>query len=227
MKRLVLSVVAAGLLSTNAIANECATISEKIGFGAIGIVQGAVIGGPIGALWGLGTIIYADKANGCEDKDLQITKAATKTEKTITLLVQNGSMDQDKEEKNTEVEKTTKTLDEIKTLKNPEPVQTYKEVNSFVNFAYDKYDFKTTNTELSTLNMSNATKVEIEGHTDSKGTDEYNFALGLKRANSVKAYLIKNNIPKNIVSVKSFGEAVPISNVDASNRRVDLKITYK
>ena len=39
MKRLVLSVVAAGLLSTNAVANECATISEKIGFGAIGIFK--------------------------------------------------------------------------------------------------------------------------------------------------------------------------------------------
>ena len=75
--------------------------------------------------------------------------------------------------------------------------------------------------------MLNASKIQIEGHTDSIGSDEYNFALGLKRANSVKEYLIKNNIPNNILKIKSFGKTAPVSNIDSKNRRVDLKITYK
>lgn len=209
MKKLVLSTVVAGLVSTNVLASECATLSEKIGFGAIGVIQGAVIGGPVGAVWGLGTIIFANEAKECKEN---ILKAE---EETITLLVQNTSINKNEN------------LDEIKTVKNPEAVQTFKEVNSFVNFAYDKYDFKTANTDLQTLNTLKASKIEVEGHTDAKGTDEYNFALGLKRANSVKAYIIKNNVPKNIITVKSFGEAAPISNVASQNRRVDLKITYK
>jgi len=229
MKKIIGSLIVAGLVSTSAVASECATTEEKIGFGLIGIAQGFIIGGPIGAFWGLGTVIYANEADNCVDKKTVNLKSKSelKKEETITLLVQKGSMNNEvKETKQTPVVEKTN-LDEIKTVQNSEPKQTQKEVNSFVNFGYDRYDFKTTNTKLSTLNLDSASKISIEGHTDSKGTDEYNFALGLKRANSVKAYLINNNISKDKISVKSFGEASPISNIDAKNRRVDLKITYK
>lgn len=235
MKKVIGSLVVAGLISSSAVANECATTQEKIGFGLIGIAQGFIIGGPIGAFWGLGTVIYANNVDDCgENKTLDANNqnsTTLKNEETITLLVQTGSMNQEaKENKQVPVAEKTN-LDEIKTVQNPqvnqEAKQTFKEVNSFVNFGYDRFDFKTVNTDLKTLNLDNASEISIQGHTDSKGTDEYNFALGLKRANSVKAYLIKNNISKDKISVTSFGEVSPISNVDAKNRRVDLKITYK
>ena len=233
MKKVIGSLVVAGLISTSAVASECATTQEKIGFGLVGIAQGFIIGGPIGAFWGLGTVIYANEADNCVDKKTVNLKpkSEVKKEETITLLVQKGSMNNEvKEIKETPVVEKTN-LDEIKTVQNPqvnqETKQTQKEVNSFVNFGYDRFDFKTVNTDLKTLNLDSASEISIQGHTDSKGTDEYNFALGLKRANSVKAYLIKNNISKDKISVTSFGEASPISNVDAKNRRVNLEITYK
>ncbi len=233
MKKVIGSLVVAGLISSSAVASECATTEEKIGFGLVGVAQGFIIGGPIGAFWGLGTVIYANNVDDCVDKKAVNLKpkSEVKKEETITLLVQKGSMNNEvKEIKETPVVEKTN-LDEIKTVQNPqvnqETKQTQKEVNSFVNFGYDRFDFKTVNTDLKTLNLDNASEISIQGHTDSKGTDEYNFALGLKRANSVKAYLIKNNISKDKISVTSFGEASPISNIDAKNRRVDLKITYK
>ena len=218
MKKLTLSLVVAGLISTSAVASECSTLSEKIGFGAIGVLQGAIIGGPIGAFWGLGTIVFADKVNLCDSNEI----------KEITPIVnENKNLKEVQELEELQEVKQNENLNEIKTVINKEPIETYKEVNSFVNFEFNKYNFKITNTEISTLNMLNASKIQIEGHTDSIGSDEYNFALGLKRANSVKEYLIKNNIPNNILKIKSFGTTAPVSNIDSKNRRVDLKITYK
>lgn len=218
MKKLTLSLVVAGLISTSAVASECSTLSEKIGFGAIGVLQGAIIGGPIGAFWGLGTIAFADKVNLCDSNEI----------KEITPIVnENKNLKEVQKIQVLQEVKQNENLNEIKTVINKEPIETYKEVNSFVNFEFNKYNFKITNTEISTLNMLNASKIQIEGHTDSIGSDEYNFALGLKRANSVKEYLIKNNIPNNILKIKSFGTTAPVSNIDSKNRRVDLKITYK
>lgn len=218
MKKLTLSLVVAGLISTSAVASECSTLSEKIGFGAIGVLQGAIIGGPIGAFWGLGTIAFADKVNLCDSSEI----------KEITPIVnENKNLKQVQKIQEIQEVKQNENLNEIKTVINKEPIETYKEVNSFVNFEFNKYNFKITNTKISTLNMLNASKIQIEGHTDSIGSDEYNFALGLKRANSVKEYLIKNNIPNNILKIKSFGKTAPVSNIDSKNRRVDLKITYK
>ena len=218
MKKLTLSLVVAGLISTSAVASECSTLSEKIGFGAIGVLQGAIIGGPIGAFWGLGTIVFADKVNLCDSNEI----------KEITPIVnESKNLEEVQELEELQEVKQNENLNEIKTVINKEPIETYKEVNSFVNFEFNKYNFKITNTEISTLNMLNASKIQIEGHTDSIGSDEYNFALGLKRANSVKEYLIKNNIPNNILKIKSFGTTAPVSNIDSKNRRVDLKITYK
>ena len=71
----------------------------------------------------------------------------------------------------------------------------------------------------------NATKtLTIEGHCDERGTAEYNMALGQKRANAVKQYLVKNGVKADRIKVVSFGKerpAVEGSNEDAwsQNRR--------
>lgn len=48
--------------------------------------------------------------------------------------------------------------------------------------------------------------VRIDGHTDTQGTDAYNHALGLRRAESVKAYLLTLGIPENTIHVQSLGK---------------------
>jgi outer membrane protein OmpA-like peptidoglycan-associated protein/tetratricopeptide (TPR) repeat protein len=78
--------------------------------------------------------------------------------------------------------------------------------------------------------------VEIQGHTDSKGSDEYNEKLSLRRANEVKAFLVKKKkIAESRIVVKTFGEKMPavpneLPNGEddpegrARNRRVEFKI---
>ncbi|MFN8208670.1 MAG: OmpA family protein [Bacteroidales bacterium] len=86
------------------------------------------------------------------------------------------------------------------------------------------------------LNLHSAMKVEITGHTDSKGSEEYNQNLGLKRAEIVKNYLTTRGISADRISVKSLGELKPVAinaNGDGTdnpegrklNRRVEFRIT--
>ena len=72
-------------------------------------------------------------------------------------------------------------------------------------------------------------KVEVQGHTDYIGTDEYNKALGLKRAETVKAELVKLGVDPTHMSTVSFGETKPLIDKEtpwarAVNRRVEFVI---
>ncbi len=67
--------------------------------------------------------------------------------------------------------------------------------------------------------------VEIQGHTDSKGTNAYNQALSERRANSVKAYFVSQGISASRITTVGFGEEKPIATNEtdagrAQNRRV-------
>lgn len=71
--------------------------------------------------------------------------------------------------------------------------------------------------------------VEIEGHTDSVGTDAYNYGLGLRRAKAVKRVLVANGVSASRLQTTSRGESAPIatnatSNGRASNRRVEIHV---
>ena len=70
-------------------------------------------------------------------------------------------------------------------------------------------------------------KVEIAGHTDSVGTDEYNMGLSLRRAESVRNYLVDKGIPADRLTIRGYGESQPVAdNATAEgrfqNRRVEL-----
>jgi outer membrane protein OmpA-like peptidoglycan-associated protein len=74
------------------------------------------------------------------------------------------------------------------------------------------------------------TDIEIQGHTDSKGTDEYNMTLSEKRASSVASYLRGKGISNSRIRTKGFGETAPVASNDtedgrAQNRRVNFLIT--
>jgi outer membrane protein OmpA-like peptidoglycan-associated protein len=72
--------------------------------------------------------------------------------------------------------------------------------------------------------------VEIQGHTDATGSDEYNLELGEDRAEAVRRYLSsQHGIPLHRMSVISYGESAPIADNDtrenrARNRRVTLVV---
>ena len=72
--------------------------------------------------------------------------------------------------------------------------------------------------------------VELEGHTDSTGTDEYNMNLSTRRAENVKKELVeKFNIDASRISTSGFGESIPLDTNDTeegrqNNRRVVAQI---
>ena len=76
-------------------------------------------------------------------------------------------------------------------------------------------------------------EVVIEGHTDSKGTDAYNMALGMRRAQSVKAKLLEFWMdPSRIVGTVSKGEEEPVATNTtdegrAQNRRIEFKLSRR
>ncbi|MEP6918630.1 MAG: OmpA family protein [Acidobacteriota bacterium] len=76
------------------------------------------------------------------------------------------------------------------------------------------------------------TKVMVEGHADSRGTNEYNLALGERRADSVRDYLVSLGIPVDRVTIVSKGEESPSCTEETEscwqqNRRGHFIITAK
>ncbi len=79
------------------------------------------------------------------------------------------------------------------------------------------------------FNKYSDTNIEIQGHTDSKGSTEYNQNLSVQRATSVSSYLTQKNIPSARLSIKGYGEEAPKYTNDtdegrAGNRRVEFLI---
>jgi OOP family OmpA-OmpF porin len=75
-------------------------------------------------------------------------------------------------------------------------------------------------------------KVEVQGHTDSVGNDNYNLKLSQSRAESVKAYLVKKGVASDRMVPKGYGENVPIADNRTKegrdqNRRVEFVITER
>jgi outer membrane protein OmpA-like peptidoglycan-associated protein len=71
--------------------------------------------------------------------------------------------------------------------------------------------------------------VMIEGHTDNSGSDKINLPLSKKRAESVKAYFVKNGIPAERLYTEGFGSSVPIEDNKTPqgrklNRRIEVKL---
>jgi peptidoglycan-associated lipoprotein len=108
---------------------------------------------------------------------------------------------------------------------------TSNEAITSIYFDYDKFDIRDDMQEAMKTNMAltkNKT-VKLEGNCDEFGSDEYNFALGLKRANSVKTALVNGGMSADAISMTSLGEGNPVcaektQECWAKNRRVDFKL---
>jgi len=73
-------------------------------------------------------------------------------------------------------------------------------------------------------------RVDLEGHTDSIGTDKYNQGLSERRAASVQAYLTKQGVASSRITTKGFGESKPIADNKTKegrvkNRRVEIRVS--
>ena len=82
------------------------------------------------------------------------------------------------------------------------------------------------------LNDIPSMKIEIAGHTDSKGADDYNLKLSANRAQAVVDHLTKNGIASSRLTAKGYGETKPIAGNDTDegrqlNRRTEFEIKSK
>ena len=80
-----------------------------------------------------------------------------------------------------------------------------------------------------TMNQYNQTTINVAGHTDSTGSDSYNYNLSRQRAASVANYLISRGVSPNRINAVGYGESSPIASNDneygrAQNRRVEITI---
>lgn len=102
-------------------------------------------------------------------------------------------------------------------------------------FETDQYELKAiSNAELdklvSFLIDNPGVRVEIGGHTDNEGSDDYNIDLSMKRARAVYDFLAEHGINTGRLSYKGYGENSPVSSNDseagrALNRRTEIRIT--
>ena len=104
-----------------------------------------------------------------------------------------------------------------------------------LNFEFGKADIKKESLPYldklaDTLNKSKDWTLEIQGHTDDKGSDDFNMKLSQNRADSVRNYLITKGVLADTITAKGFGESTPLVTNDSDanrekNRRVEFKIT--
>lgn len=78
------------------------------------------------------------------------------------------------------------------------------------------------------LLKTNDRSVRLEGHTDERGTRDYNMALGERRANAVRDYMVVNGVASYRIETISYGEEQPVAYGSgesnwSQNRRVELK----
>jgi outer membrane protein OmpA-like peptidoglycan-associated protein len=188
----------------------CSSLNKTQKGGAVGAVAGGAMGAVIGRASGnlaLGTIIGATVGGA-------------------TGAVIGHQMDKQAEE-------IKKTVPDAKVERVGEGIVV--EFSSNVLFGFDKSSLsaeaKANLDKLVTvLNTYPETDIEVQGHTDSKGSDAYNMDLSVKRAATVTGYLNTRGIKNNRESLKGFGESEPKydnSTADGrtQNRRVEFLIT--
>ncbi len=203
MKKLLLSTILAGSLITSASAWDfCSDESQvAIDVSAMGIGT-AIASGVSGGVPGL---IVGAIANQLLCAPQAVSTVATVDSTEVKTLVDN----------------------ELNTTDVPGAKTVYFDYDVYTLNAAGKDSTNTTAEAIKTSTKLVNKPIRIEGNADARGSDEYNYALGLKRANAVKAALINAGVT-NPLEVVSYGEAKPectetTEDCFAKNRRVQFK----
>ena len=192
------------------ISTSCSNLNRTQKGAAVGAGGGAVLGGVIGKICGntaLGAIIGAAVGG------------------TAGAIIGKNMDKQADEIKNTVPSAKVERVGEGITV----------EFNNSVLYAFNSADLNSASYSalgdlITVLNKYPDTNIEVQGHTDSTGTHEYNQGLSERRASSVAAYLRSHDIASSRITTKGFGETAPkYSNTTADgraqNRRAEFLIT--
>lgn len=109
------------------------------------------------------------------------------------------------------------------------------ELGQMIHFDYDKADVRADDVakldrKVAILGVNPNVRVRVAGHADERGSDEYNLALGSRRAAAAKRYLESKGVDGTRIEVVSFGEERPlVQGADeaawAQNRRDEFEVT--
>jgi outer membrane protein OmpA-like peptidoglycan-associated protein len=101
-------------------------------------------------------------------------------------------------------------------------------------FDFDKWDlrpesFVELDRVVALLKENPSIEIEMSAHTDSYGSDEYNFKLSDNRAKSVREYIVSKGMPESRITAQGYGETKPVATNETDegrqlNRRVEFKI---
>lgn len=105
-----------------------------------------------------------------------------------------------------------------------------------INFDFDKYavlpgaDTEALESKVAIMRANSAVRIEVVGHADERGSDEYNLALGNRRAIAARDFMVNRGIDASRITVRSMGERQPLDNRSneeawAANRRDEFRIT--
>ncbi|HEX2243512.1 MAG TPA: peptidoglycan-associated lipoprotein Pal [Gammaproteobacteria bacterium] len=111
------------------------------------------------------------------------------------------------------VPSTSSSLDQLKAGK--PPITSSSSPLKDVLFEFDSYDLRGTARDVlrgnaEWLKSNPSARIEVEGHCDERGTSEYNLALGAKRSQTAKDYLVSLGISPERISTISYGEEIPV-----------------
>jgi outer membrane protein OmpA-like peptidoglycan-associated protein len=208
MKKVQMSLIL--VLSASLMFSGCSSLNKTQKGGAVGVAAGGAMGAVIGKASGntaLGAIIGAAVGGA-------------------TGAVIGHQMDKQAEE-------IKKTVPDAKVERVGEGIVV--EFSSAVLFGFDKSSLSTEATTnlnklVTVLNTYPDTDIQVQGHTDSKGSEGYNKKLSVRRASAVSDYLRNNGIAANRISIIGYGETMPkydnnTEDGQSQNRRVEFLIT--
>jgi len=197
-------------MTSSLIFSGCASMNKAQKGAAIGTAAGGAIGAVVGKVTGntaLGAVIGAAVGG------------------TTGAIIGNKMDKQAEEIKNTVPDARVERVGEGIVV----------EFNSNILFGFDKADLSeeakgNLDKLVTVLNTYADTNIELQGHTDSKGSEAYNQTLSEKRATIVSGYLAEKGIKADRVTIKGFGETLPKYDNEteegrAQNRRVEFLIT--
>ena len=142
--------------------------------------------------------------------------------------------DQVRQEREAELDRMQKALSQIAETRRTALGLVMNLGEDTLRFDFDKATLRLENRELlsriaGVLLTSKGYRIDVFGHTDDIGTDDYNLKLSQRRAQSVRNYLVEAGVDPEIISTKGFGKSSPrvpgtTPAARAANRRVEIAI---
>lgn len=153
---------------------------------------------------------------------------------TVAAILFSGCAKKSPEVSTNESEQTSSKQETMSSM--DKNIDAKKDMLTTVYFDFDKFNIKddmkkviSMDAEILSSKMGKNVMLKLEGNCDEWGTDEYNYALGLKRAKAVKNALKAKGVEVGKISIVSNGKSNPVcteksKSCDAQNRRVDFKM---